>query len=129
MIEKAFVETDAGCVVRVTFSLPKSTWASHIALVGAFDNGTATAHPLLQDHDGNWMLSVDLEPERAYALCYLRDGQWAVDDRADGYIWDTSGRHLFLVTTERPAGHTRRVPAAPARHDERLASAAVALAT
>jgi hypothetical protein len=129
MIEKAFFETDAGCVARVTFSLPKSTWANHIALVGAFDNWNPTAHPLLQDHAGNWTLSVDLEPDRAYALCYLRDGQWTVDDHADGYIWDTSGRHLFLVITPRAAAHARRGTTPPARRDERLASAAVALAT
>jgi 1,4-alpha-glucan branching enzyme len=125
MIQKAFVEAEGGCVVHVTFSLPKSTWADHISLVGEFNDWSATAHPLLQDHEGTWMLSVDLEPDRTYPLCYLRDGQWTMDDRADGYIWDTGGRHLFLVITTRKADHVRQGAAPPARGEERLTSVEV----
>jgi hypothetical protein len=48
-----------------------------------------------------------------------------MDDRADGYIWDTGGRHLFLVITTRKADHARQGAAPLARGEERLAGADV----
>jgi hypothetical protein len=100
MIHKSMVETHEGTVARVTFTLPASLWADPIYLVGEFNAWNATSHPFRQDRLGTWTLSLDLAPHRVYSFCYLCAGQWVTDAQADGYLWDGSGKHLFLVQTE-----------------------------
>jgi 1,4-alpha-glucan branching enzyme len=99
MIHKTTVSRGSGPVARVTFTLPSSIWADAIYLVGDFNDWNPSSHPLRQDRTGTWRLSVELEVNRAYTFSYLCDRQWLTADHADGYIWDTDGRNLFLVVT------------------------------
>ena len=100
MIHKTTVSRGSGPVARVTFTLPSSTWADSIYLVGEFNDWNRSSHPLSQNRAGTWTLSIDLELNRAYSFYYLCDRQWLTADHADGYIWDPDGRNLFLVITD-----------------------------
>jgi hypothetical protein len=100
MIHQTRVSSGSGAVARVTFTLPNSIWADAIYLVGEFNDWNPNSHPLSQDRMGTWSLSIDLELNRAYTFYYLCDSQWLTADHADGYIWDTDGRNLFLVMTD-----------------------------
>jgi Carbohydrate-binding module 48 (Isoamylase N-terminal domain) len=106
MIRKTYVQTEAGLAVRVTFTLPRTIWADAIYLVGEFNDWQTKSHALRQDQTGAWTLSVDLAPNRAYPFFYSCTGQWMTDNHADGYVWDTSGRNLFLVITDLDAMHS-----------------------
>jgi 1,4-alpha-glucan branching enzyme len=99
MIHTTCVRAPAGYVVRVTFTLPRETCADAVYLVGEFNDWDRSSHPFARDRDGAWSLTVDLELDRAYPFFYLCDGEWKTDGAADGYIRDTSGKHLFLVVT------------------------------
>jgi 1,4-alpha-glucan branching enzyme len=100
MIHKTTVSRGSRPVARVTFTLPSSIWADAIYLVGDFNDWNRSSHPLSQDRTGTWSLSIELELNRAYTFYYLCDRQWLTPDHADGYVWDTDGRNLFLVITD-----------------------------
>jgi hypothetical protein len=100
MVHMTIVHKEVGPVARVTFTLPSSIWADAICLVGDFNGWNRSSHPLAQDREGTWVLSVDLEPNRTYAFAYVCDGQWLTDDHADGWLWDADGQHAFLVITD-----------------------------
>lgn len=100
MIEKQFIRDERGDRVRVTFTLPDSIWASAIFLVGDFNDWNRTSHPMRQDSDGRWTLTVDLEPGRAYQFRYLADGEWMNDNQADAYAFNQYGSHNFIVVTD-----------------------------
>lgn len=112
MIHMTMVRRETGPVARVTFTLPSALWADAICLVGDFNGWNASSHPLTQDRDGTWTLSIDLAPNRTHTFAYLCDGQWLTDDHADGWIWDADGRHVFLVITD---VERERVPAGSRR--------------
>jgi 1,4-alpha-glucan branching enzyme len=101
MIRKTFTETDGKPVARVTFSLPNCIWAGTIHLVGDFNDWNRTSHPLHQDRDGTWTITIDLELGHAYQFRYLRDGQdWMNDCKADAYVYNLYGSHNFVVVTD-----------------------------
>lgn len=92
MIEKAFIEKDGRQVARVTFTLPSSTWADVICLVGDFNDWNQTAHPFSRARDGTWTLTMDFECNRVYQFRYLRDGHiWMNDNQADAYVYNSFG--------------------------------------
>jgi 1,4-alpha-glucan branching enzyme len=100
VIEKRFVKSRGKSVVRVTFSLPSSTWACQVNLVGDFNSWNRTSHPLQQDKDGKWTITLDLEPGRTYEFRYLADGtEWANDNQADGTVPNPYGASNSLVVT------------------------------
>ncbi|MSP13042.1 MAG: glycoside hydrolase family 13 [Chloroflexi bacterium] len=73
--------------VLVTFELPDSIWAEHIALVGDFNNWNPITHSLVQTHrNENWHITLCLEPGRSYRFRYLIDNEeWVNDPDADKY--------------------------------------------
>lgn len=101
MIVKRFVETEGGVVARVTFTVPNSTWADVIHLVGDFNDWNHHSHPLKRDRQGKWILTVDLELGRAYQFRYLVDGNlWMNDNDADAYVHNPFGSDNFVVVTD-----------------------------
>ena len=100
MIHKTFVETEHGPIARVTFTLPDSTWADTIYLVGDFNGWNLSSHPFQLDREGNWVITIDLEVNRSYEFRYRRDGDWMNDSQADGYVRNLHGSDNFLVMTE-----------------------------
>lgn len=102
MIDKAFAESGGRSFARVTFTMPNSTWADSICLVGDFNGWNRTSHPLQRDRDGRWVLTVELELGRAYQFRYLRDGkEWLNDSHADAYVYNQYGSDNFAVVTDR----------------------------
>ena len=100
MIHKTFVETEHGSIARVTFTLPDSTWADTIYLVGDFNGWNQSSHPFQLDREGNWTITIDLEVNRSYEFRYRRDGDWMNDSQADGYVRNFHGSDNFLVVTD-----------------------------
>ncbi len=100
MIQQTLVEAEAGPSVLTTFVLPSAIWADAIYLVGDFNEWNETSHRFRQDRGGRWVISVSLQPDRAYAFAYIRDGTWITDHHADGYVTGVHGRSLFLLFTD-----------------------------
>jgi 1,4-alpha-glucan branching enzyme len=61
----------------------------------------AHSHPLHQTrNDGEWHISLELEPDRAYRFRYLvNDEEWMDDDHADGYEPNPFGGFDSVVVT------------------------------
>lgn len=72
MIGKTFVESEGQIKARVTFSLPNSIWADVITLVGDFNGWDLHSHPFARTRAGEWTITLDLEPSRAYQFRYLQ---------------------------------------------------------
>jgi len=105
VIEKRFIQSRGKSVVRVTFSLPSSTWACQVNLVGDFNNWNHTSRPLQQDKEGKWTITLDLEPGRSYEFRYLCDGsEWVNDSQADGTVPNPYGASNSLVVTPPDVG-------------------------
>lgn len=100
MIEKAYVNVGGSVVARVTFTLPESIWADSIFLVGDFNDWNRSSHPLKQDNNGRWTITVDLERGRSYQFRYLADGEWMNDNAADAFVANRYGSHNFVVVTD-----------------------------
>lgn len=101
MIEKTVVQTEGTTKVRVTFTLPNCIWADAICLVGDFNDWNRRSHPLRQDRDGTWRISVDLDAGRVYQFRYLIDGErWTNDKNADAYVHNPYDNDNFLVVTD-----------------------------
>ena len=87
--------------VRVTFELPSTIWAESIYLVGDFNDWSQTAHPLRQERDGAWRISLELPRGRRFQFRYLINGeQWQNDPDADDYVPNPYGTYNSVVSTE-----------------------------
>ncbi len=75
---------------QVTFSVPSTTWADRVNLVGEFNDWDATSTPMLQTRtNGNWQVTVGLTRGQYYRFRHLLDGQdWLNDWKADGHFYD-----------------------------------------
>lgn len=101
MVHKEFVQAEGKSLARVTFILPNCTWADAVYLVGDFNDWNHTSHPLRRDHEGRWLLSLDLELGRVYQFRYLRDGEeWLNDNQADAYVANPYGSANSAVITD-----------------------------
>ena len=101
MIIKEKCTVDAHDQISVTFILPAGLSASKITLVGDFNDWNRTSHPLRQNHNGDWVIVLELEPNRAYQFRYLIDNQsWTNDDNADAYVRNLHGSDNFVVFTD-----------------------------
>jgi len=73
---------------RVFFKLPAKSAvpAKQVYLVGDFNNWDTSAHPMKKLKNGDFTISLELEPEKQYQFRYLLDiGRWENDCQADGY--------------------------------------------
>jgi 1,4-alpha-glucan branching enzyme len=100
VISQTFITTERGQVARVTFTLSQSFWADRIHLVGDFNNWDRSSHPFRRDHEGRWVLTVDLEVDRAYQFRYLCDGEWMNESQADAYVHNPHGGDNCVVVTD-----------------------------
>jgi len=76
-------------VCKVTFRLSKSVVqsAAHVHLVGEFNQWNILATPMKRLKNGDFILTLDLEPNRAYQFRYLiNQVRWENDENADKYV-------------------------------------------
>lgn len=93
------VEPDDG-KVAVTFELPATVWASEVAVVGEFNGWDPTVHRLVQQPDGSWRLSLQLDRHQTYQFRYLVDrSAWLNDWWADEYVPTRSGGFISVLRT------------------------------
>lgn len=90
--KKRFKKNEHIC--RVTFRIPKnvSVGAKSIAVVGDFNNWSATEHLMKKLKNGEFALALDLPANREYQFRYLIDGKfWENDREADKYVYSEYG--------------------------------------
>jgi 1,4-alpha-glucan branching enzyme len=86
--------------VQVTFTIPAMEGCECLYLVGDFNVWNAAAHPMQRNEEGNWELTLELEPGREYQYRYRTDvGQWHNDPAADDYVPNPHGSENSVVRT------------------------------
>ncbi|MCF8067047.1 MAG: isoamylase early set domain-containing protein [Desulfobacterales bacterium] len=86
-IKKQYVKSNSVC--KATFRLPKeaASAAKRVFLVGEFNNWDKKASPMKKLKNGEFKITMDLEPDRQYEFRYLIDEHtWENDWCADKYI-------------------------------------------
>jgi len=76
-------------VCKVTFELPVEAAgpASHVCIVGDFNDWDTDSTPMQRRKDGSYSITLDLERDREYQFKYLiDDSRWENDWEADKYI-------------------------------------------
>jgi 1,4-alpha-glucan branching enzyme len=87
--------------VRVTFAMPPLEGVTALHLVGDFNNWSVSEHPLQQDKDGGWSVSLTLDAGRDYQFRYFANGaEWHNDWAADRYVPNEFGTDNSLVSTK-----------------------------
>lgn len=85
-LQKRYVKTRG--ISKVTFRLPAEAAqaAAQVALVGDFNDWNPVATPMTRLRNGEYKITLDLEPGREYGYRFLIDGRiWENDDEADKY--------------------------------------------
>ena len=101
MIHKTFVEENEQIRARITFTLPDTIWADRITLVGDFNGWDLHSHPFTRTRAGEWTITLELEPSRAYQFRYLQgNNQWINDPAADAYVHNIYGSDNSVVITD-----------------------------
>jgi 1,4-alpha-glucan branching enzyme len=89
VIEKQY-EGDGSVIV--VLRLPPELAAETAYVVGEFNGWSTSAHEMLRDDDGMFVLAIRLDHPRAYRFRYLLDGErWENDWAADAYIANDFG--------------------------------------
>jgi 1,4-alpha-glucan branching enzyme len=86
-IEKAYFRSRSGC--RVTFRLPRiaAPDAEAVSIVGEFNGWDIHASPMKKLKNGDFTITLDLQPGREYQFRYLIDDSvWENDWNADRYV-------------------------------------------
>jgi len=86
-LQKRYVKTRG--VSKVTFRLPAeaAAEAARVALVGDFNDWDPDATLMTRLKNGEYKVTVDLEPGREYGYRFLIDGRiWENDWEADKYV-------------------------------------------
>ncbi|UCD86212.1 MAG: isoamylase early set domain-containing protein [Desulfobacterales bacterium] len=100
-IKKAYLTSRSGC--RVTFSLPRiaAPDAETVSVVGEFNGWDIHATPMKKLKNGDFTITVDLQPGREYQFRYLIDDSvWENDWNADRYVrspYEDSDNSVVLV--------------------------------
>jgi len=84
---KEYLKAKHGC--KVTFRLPRvaAPHAKSVCIVGDFNNWSIHAHPMTKLKNGDYSITLDLEPGREYQFRYLIDeSRWENDWHADKYV-------------------------------------------
>jgi len=87
MIKKEYLKSRPVC--KVTFRLPEQATgdARSVYIVGDFNNWDVMSTPMKRLKNGQWKITLELEPGREYRYRYLIDGsKWENDWCADKYI-------------------------------------------
>jgi 1,4-alpha-glucan branching enzyme len=86
-IKKEYLKTKP--VVKVTFYMSRKAVneAEQVYLVGDFNNWDERATPLIRSNNGDFQITLDLEPGKVYQYRYLLNGiVWENDWYADEYV-------------------------------------------
>ena len=101
MVYKQCISLNGKLVVQATFTLPKTLWVDTIHLVGDFNVWNSSSHPLHRNRNGEWTITLNLEPGRDYQFRYLCDGQlWRTEFPAEAYVSAPDGIDNFVVRTK-----------------------------
>jgi len=74
---------------RVAFCLPADIagGAEKVAIAGDFNNWNPATHLMKKKKNGDYVIKLDLEPEREYQFRYvIDDTRWENDRHADRYV-------------------------------------------
>ena len=97
-LTKKFLKSKPVC--KVTFKVPAEMVpnASHVAVVGEFNDWNEEGIQLKALKNGSFSGTVDLEKGREYQFRYLIDGSsWENDDEADKYVPTPFGTENSVV--------------------------------
>jgi hypothetical protein len=86
-IKKAYFRSRSGC--KVTFRLPRiaAPEAETVSVVGEFNSWDIHATPMKKLKNGDFTITLDLQPGREYQFRYLIDDSvWENDWNADRYV-------------------------------------------
>jgi 1,4-alpha-glucan branching enzyme len=86
-IKKEYLKTRKTC--KVTFRLPRiaAPDASSVHIVGEFNDWSLYANPMKKLKNGDFKITLELDPGRDYQFRYLVDGEkWENDWNADSYV-------------------------------------------
>jgi 1,4-alpha-glucan branching enzyme len=104
MFKKRFLKSGQ---VKVDFTLPKSIAADAESafIVGDFNEWDEAATPMKQLKNGNFKVSLTLEPNREYQFRYLVNGnQWHNDWDADKYVPNPFSGDNSVISTHQSEG-------------------------
>lgn len=83
MIKKQYLKSRPVC--KVTFAVEAGKGVESVALVGDFNNWTAT--PMEAQKGGRFKTMLELEQGRDYQFRYLIDeNEWRNEEQADNYV-------------------------------------------
>ncbi len=86
-IKKDYLKNKNIC--KVTFKLPSiaAPDAKVVTIVGEFNNWNNQAHPMKKLKNGDYTITLELEPGREYQYRYFIDNcKWENDHHADRYV-------------------------------------------
>ena len=86
-IKKEYLE--GGNLCKVTFRLPSvaARGAKNVCIVGDFNNWNTRANPMKRLENGDYEISLKVEPRKEYHFRYLiDDSKWENDWNADKYV-------------------------------------------
>ena len=76
-------------VKKVRFQFPAAE-VEEVYLTGDFNDWNTNSHPMKKDQDGNWEITVSLQPGR-YEYRFFVDGTWQNDLSCDGCVANDFG--------------------------------------
>jgi len=86
-MKKEYLE--GGKLCKVTFRLPSvaARGAKNVCIVGDFNNWNTRANPMKRQENGDYEISLKVEPRKEYHFRYLiDDSKWENDWNADKYV-------------------------------------------
>ncbi|MFN8494848.1 MAG: isoamylase early set domain-containing protein [Caldilineaceae bacterium] len=84
---------------HVVFTLPASTWAVHLSLVGDFNQWDQQRMAFTQLRSGEWRAEIELPVGQRYAFCYWLDGRCISEFHADGFVMSITGVANSIIDT------------------------------
>jgi len=91
-IKKQYLKTRPVCKVTFRLSSKEARDATHVFLVGEFNNWNETATPMKALKKGGFVATLVLDTDKTYQFRYFFDGStWENDPEADQYIHSTFG--------------------------------------
>jgi len=106
--------------VRVTFAMPAIDCCECLYLVGWFDEWDESVYRMEQTPEGNWSLTLELEPGCEYQYRFRTpDGRWLNDPAAPPAPSQIGLNRSFVISADNPAssplsaGSALGRPAAP----------------
>mgnify|MGYP006296271007 CR=1 FL=1 len=109
-VKKTFLKGKPVC--KATFLMPKQAVANagSVALVGDFNDWKSDATPMKRQRNGDYKVTVSLEPGRVYRYKYLiDDSMWENDRQAERYEpAPIPGVENSVISTNQPSQPRRK---------------------